>query len=181
MPHLPYATDEWDEFFHPTEGWLLIERTIAFDSWISWRQALPRSHPEGLRLDACTAAVIEALAERLHVLHQQLPGYSELGDTPFRFSRWWDPFSGDDWSTGRVCTFQVEGISSGGLIEAFISTSGLNHLTLSRRSSEEVTARLTGEEVDLFISGQSNLLPSLSPAARPQKKSRPRTSRTPPR
>jgi hypothetical protein len=180
MPHLPFATDDDDEFFHPTEGWLLLDRTIAFDSWISWRQALPRSRSKRARLTSCAADLITALAERLHVLHQQLPGYSNLDDTPFRFSRWWEPGSELEQSACS-CLFSIDGISCSDVIDASRSVDGLSHIELSESPGKLIDARLVGPEVSSFISGQSDLLPSLPPAVRPQKKSRLRTSRTPPR
>jgi hypothetical protein len=180
MPHLPFATDDDDEFLHPTEGWLLLDRTVAFDSWISWRQVLPSSRPKRARLTSCAADLITALAERLHILHQQLPGYSDLDDTPFHFSRWWEPGSDLEWRA-RSCVFRIDGVPCRDVINASRLVDGLNHLELSEAPGKLIDARLVGPEINSFISGQSDLLPSLPPAVRPQKKSRLRTSQTPPR
>lgn len=74
MPHLPYASSDDDEFFHPTEGWLLVDRTIAFDSWIVWRHALPRDRQGRAMLHEEPARLIQALAEGLDAVHQKVPG-----------------------------------------------------------------------------------------------------------
>jgi hypothetical protein len=181
MPHLPYALDDDDEFFHPKEGWLLLDRTIAFDSWIHWRQALPKSRLGRSRLCERTAALIEALAERLHALHQHLPGYADLDDTPFRFSRWWEPSSEGQWSQGSSCVFRIDGCAGRDVVEAYSATPGLEHMAITVMPDDQVRAELCGIEVEDFISGQPGLRLSLPPVARPQKKSRPRRTPNPPR
>lgn len=177
MPHLPYAFDDDDEFFHPAEGWLLIDRTIVFDSWILWRHALPITRWGRSRLDDRVVALITALAERIHAFHQQLPGYSSLDDTPFVFSRWWDPVGEGEWGRGGSCVFRIDGHTNRRVLDAFRSTPGMNHLELTELSGDRFRARLIGEEVDAFNSGQSGLPLSLPPVGRPQRKPQPRKPR----
>lgn len=111
--HLPYAYRPEDEFHHPTEGWLLLERSVAYDSWISWRHVLPAGMRDCRLLTPEISEAIVALAAGIHEVHQLLPGYRHLGESPFRIIRWWDPFAGHPWSSGRICTFEVDGCTSG--------------------------------------------------------------------
>lgn len=178
MPHLPYASDDDDEFLHPEEGWLLIDRTIVFDSWILWRHALPRGRSQRARLDGRVAALITALAERIHALHQQLPGYCDLGDSPFLFSRWWEPGGDDEWGSGGSCIFRIDGQPAGRVLNTFSSMPSLDAVELTPLSGDRFRARLVGAEVEAFTSGQSDLPLSLPPVGRPQKKSQPRTTRS---
>lgn len=109
MPHLGCAFDDDDEFKHPTEGWLLLCRAIAYDGWLSWRHALPANRDDRELLDGPIAARIKLLAERIHGVHQQMPGYQSLDDTPFSFSRWWNPGAEGEWGRGGRCSFGIRG------------------------------------------------------------------------
>jgi hypothetical protein len=131
MPHLPYASHDGDEFRHPVEGWLLLCRTIVFDSWILWRHALPTDRSGQAMLDAETAALITALAEQLHAVHLRLPDYAGLDDTPFVFTRWWDPRSEDEaFRNGSSCVFRIKGQSVQALVEA-VNAAAPSNLTLT--------------------------------------------------
>lgn len=119
MPHLSYAFDDDDEFEHPTEGWLLLCRAIAFDSWVLWRHALPADRDGREMLNEPTATRIACLAERIHAVHQQMPGYSHLADTPFSFSRWWDPRAPGEWALGGRCSFGIRDQDTEDVLIAF--------------------------------------------------------------
>lgn len=107
-PHLPYGFGDNDEFHHPISGWLLLERAIAFDGWISWRQALPEDRYSRGLLTAEIASAIITLAQGLHAVHQRMPGYENLDRSPFVFPRWWDPSASDEWASGGLCLFRLE-------------------------------------------------------------------------
>lgn len=107
-PHLPYAYHDDDEFLHPDEGWLLLDRAIVYDSWLAWRHALPESRAARERLTAEAALAITALAYEVHRIHQRLPGYMRLGASPFKVSRWWDPYADDEWAAGGICLFRID-------------------------------------------------------------------------
>ena len=108
-PHLSYARNDNDEFLHPGEGWLLLDRAVSFDSWITWRQALPDAPTARQQLTGDVAQAITALAYEIHRIHQRLPGYMRLGESPFVFSRWWDPYAEDEWRGGGICLFRIDG------------------------------------------------------------------------
>ena len=117
MPHLPYARNDDDEFLHPSGEWFLIDRAITFDNWLLWRHALPFERHERSQLTAPVAATIETLADAIHDIHQAMPGYKGLGDTPFRVSRWWDPSDQEGWQSGGCCLFRIEGFCSADILE----------------------------------------------------------------
>jgi len=105
-----------DKFKHPISGWLLADRSIVYDAWISWRQALPPDPSHRALLDCQTSNAIMTLAWGIHEVHQRFADYQRIGDTPFHISRWWDPDAEWDWATGQRCLFRIEGSDS----EAFI-------------------------------------------------------------
>jgi hypothetical protein len=107
--HLPYAYSPENEFLHPSEGWLLLERSVAYDSWISWRHVLPAGMRDCRLLTTEISEAIVALAQGIHQVHELVPGYRHLDKSPFRVLRWWDPFGGHPWNSGRICTFEVDG------------------------------------------------------------------------
>lgn len=116
-PHLPYAYNDDDEFLHPVDGWLLLDRAITYDSWISWRHALPSDRQGRNAMTSSVSDAIAAVAEAIHELHQRMPGYQRLDRSPFAFPRWWDPRADDEWQTGRCCLFRLEGSRSRDLLE----------------------------------------------------------------
>lgn len=145
MPHLSYASSDDDEFLHPTEGWLLVDRTIAFDSWIVWRHALPRDRQGRAMLHKEPARLIQALAEGLDAVHQKVPGYSSLGESPFVFLRWWEPRDNDDWAEGARCCFYLQGTSNQAMLDA-APLAGIDFLDLQAISSSLLEARLTSTD-----------------------------------
>jgi hypothetical protein len=146
MPHLPYAQNEGDEFLHPSGEWFLINRAITFDNWLLWRHALPLKRHERRQLTAPVAATIEALAGAIHAVHQTMPGYKGLDDTPFRVSRWWDPSDREGWQSGACCLFLIKGFCSADILEHGARSSSLSLQAVS----------------ELFV--EANLL---SPASQP--------------
>lgn len=108
-PHLPYAFCDEDEFHHPVSGWLLMDRSITFDNWLSWRHALPGDRRGYDRLTGAITESIAGLAAAIHEVHQRLPGYQRLDRSPFVIPRWWDPFADDGWESGCYCLFRVDG------------------------------------------------------------------------
>lgn len=173
MPHLPYAFHDDDEFCHPTDGWLLLDRTIVFDSWILWRHALPLDRRGRSLLHAEAAALITALAERLHAIHLRMPGYNSLDDTPFVFTRWWNPHSEDEASnSGSSCVFRIKDQPCGAITEAFL-VARPDHLTLTPLPGNAMKAELT--HTDPACLGRNGL-----PSGRLQKKGQRRTPQSPP-
>lgn len=138
-PHLSYAYDEDDEFLHPIEGWLLLDRAIAYDSWITWRHALPPERESRNSMTPQVCAVIHTLAEALHDIHQSMPGYEDLGQSPLVVPRWWDPEADDEWSTGRCCLFRVEGFRSGEVIHHWREEDGVIALVMASPHHLEAT------------------------------------------
>lgn len=146
-PYLPYALDEDDEFLHPSLGWLLLARAIAYDSWISWRQALPIDRHSRNSLPETTSRVITALAEEVDAVHQRMPGYSDLYESPIVFPRWWDPYSGDEWATGSCCLFRITGFASRDIMGHWHASS--SRAVFKAVSGLHVEARLTTNPEEL--------------------------------
>jgi hypothetical protein len=139
-PHLPYAYSDEDEFLHPLDGWLLLDRAVVYDSWISWRHVLPRGSRDCQALSGEVNNAILALAAELHAIHQRLPSYRDLGESPFHVTRWWDPFSEDSWSSGKLCIFSLDGLSSDEFIVHWLPVE--SDLHLEALSDTYVRARL---------------------------------------
>jgi hypothetical protein len=183
MPHLPYSSRDDDEFLHPTEGWLLTLRTIVFDSWILWSHALPPDRPGRAMLDAETATLITALAEQLHAVHLQMPGYASLDDTPFVFTRWWNPRSEDKaFRDGSSCVFRIKEQSIKALVEA-VNVAAPGNLTLTPLYPDMV-GRWESSPCDLLRAELKSTDPaflaqSAPPCARLLKKNQRRTRRNP--
>lgn len=118
-PHLPYSEGDHDEFHHPVDGWLLLDRAITFDSWITWRHALPPARAARQLLTKSVSSAIAALAHELHLVHQRMASYAELSTTPFLVPRWWDPYADDRWSTGELCLFCIEGAATEEILKAW--------------------------------------------------------------
>lgn len=109
--HLPYSMSPEEEFQGPNGDWFSIHRAIVFDSWLTWKDALP-GHPISGRLDEDVAATITVLAQKIHTAHALMPEYRRLADTPFRVGRWWDPSATDAWSTGSKVLIRLEHYSA---------------------------------------------------------------------
>lgn len=151
MTHLPYAWRPEDEFLHPFAGWLLLERAVVFDSWLSWRDVLPIGRRDCQAMTLEIHQAITALAGELHSIHQRAPNFRALGANPFKVHRWWDPLADEPWRSGRICLFQVDGYSSEAFIKlrlpqedtvAFEATSELRiQASISQDQAAELEAR----------------------------------------
>jgi hypothetical protein len=87
-------------------------RAVTYDNWLLWIHALPDNPELWRRMDEAAFATIQVLGKRLHLLHQMLPNYRRLSDTPFTVSRWWDPLDNeDDWHLGGRCLLRIDGFS----------------------------------------------------------------------
>ena len=106
MPHLPWAESDDDEFYHPSHGWYLLSRSIVHDGWLSWRHAIPDCKQARQKMPLDVGTSIALLAQALHDVHQTIPGYGDLDDTPFQVYRWWDPEADDEWQTGCCVLFR---------------------------------------------------------------------------
>lgn len=139
-PHLPYAFSDDDEFHHPVSGWLLLDRSITFDNWLSWRHALPGDRRGFGRLTAAVSEAIITIAAAIHQAHQRFPGYQRLDRSPFIVPRWWDPFADDGWESGRFCLFRVDGHSSRDFMDHWIP--GESNVVISMASDSHLEAEL---------------------------------------
>lgn len=112
-PHLSCIDDPSKEFQAPDGTWLLVARAIVYDGWLVWNDALPDEPVLRSKLNRASFEGIEALARRIHVVHQLMPNYRSLTRSPFTVRRWWDPDDEDPlWSAGRACLLKLDGYSS---------------------------------------------------------------------
>lgn len=84
-------------------------RAITLDNWLLWRDALPDNPGHWGLLRVPQFEAIVELGGRLHAMHQTLPDYRCLSDTPWTVSRWWDPFADDGWEAGERCLLRLAG------------------------------------------------------------------------
>lgn len=111
--HLPYSESPADEFQSPSGEWFCTLRAITFDSWLLWRHALPEDLYLWRELSHDVYTTIEALARRIHVMHQTFPDYKRLCDTPFVVSRWWDPTDDSgEWAYGDRVLLKIKGYTA---------------------------------------------------------------------
>jgi len=171
-PHLPYAYRDEDEFHHPVDGWLLLDRSVVYDSWISWRHVLPQASRDCQDLTPEINGAILTLASELHAVHQRMPGYRDLGESPFRIVRWWDPLLDHPWNTGQFCVFFLENCSNDEFISHWRSAESTLHLEVLPSGS--IRARLTQSPAAVL----GSLLPP--DAARPRERARRRKRQSPP-
>lgn len=169
--HLPYAYKPENEFHHPFDGWLLMERSVVYDSWLSWRHVLPRGQRDCSAMTAEVNQAITSLAGGIHQVHQRTPGYRDLGESPFQVLRWWDPHGGPPWSSGSACLFWVSGYSSDEFI-AFWSAAA-SPVSLSADSDLHILATLNPVRAVAPVGPLPGGEPAQSPDA-------PRTRRSPP-
>lgn len=109
--HLPYSDRPEDEFLYPNGQWMYAFRALVTDSWLLWRDALPANPASRALLSAPQVTWIEVLGDALHRIHQTLPGYAQLEDSPFEVRRWLDPHdSGTPWHEGRRCHLRLDGV-----------------------------------------------------------------------
>lgn len=125
--HLPFSESPADEFRTPSGEWFCTLRAIAFDGWLLWKHALPDDILLWRDLNDDVFNTVEALARRIHNLHQLLPDYRRLSDTPFKVSRWWDPTDDTgEWCFGDRVLLRINGYTA-------------------RDVSQEIPSRLKGQ------------------------------------
>jgi hypothetical protein len=119
----------------------------------------------------------------LHAVHLQMPGYASLDDTPFVFTRWWDPDSEDRaFRTGSGCVFRIKEQSIQALVEA-VNVAAPGNLTLTPLHPEAIGV-WEGPTFGLLRAELKNTDPaflaqSAPPCARLLKKNQRRTRRNP--
>ena len=135
--HLPYSHSELDEFLTPDGEWFYSLRSVVYDSWITWHDALPPTLEEREELDAETFKNIIQLGGSLHCFHQSVPDYRQLSQTPFNITRWWDPSDRDErWSKGRACLFSLKDYSATDLVRMIQKKTDLAVAPISKRFVE---------------------------------------------
>lgn len=141
--NLPYSGCHEDELFDPSTGrWRYAFSTIAYDSWLTWRHALPKDCATWSALTKDAALRIKALAERLHMIHIELDDRRSLGESPWRISAWWQPGS-----PGDSCTFVLDGFPASAVVGAERRIHGRARLDLEPLGPGEnpwICARLQG-------------------------------------
>lgn len=111
--HVPYSESPRDEFQTPSGAWYSTFRAIAFDSWLLWKHALPEDIQLWSQMTQPVFETIEVLGQRIHNLHQLLPDYKRLSDSPFRVSMWWDPTDDSgDWNRGDRVQLKLLGYTA---------------------------------------------------------------------
>ena len=143
---MEYATPIADEFRAIDGQNHSIYRTIIFDSWLLWKHALPPSPAAHAELNELRTQGIGCLAEQLHQVHQTMPGYRMLNDTPFRFRRWWDPCD-PDWEHGRRCLFTINGFTSNDIVRR-LAASELRAIERGYEWVEAILPRSALRQVD---------------------------------
>ena len=100
-------------FTAPDKNRYLTIRSVVYDSWIIWQDALPFDPQLRSLLTQDIYNNIVELGTRVHKLHQSMPGYKALSESPFEFILWWDPQDDDeDWKQGKRCRFMVKDFTS---------------------------------------------------------------------
>ena len=134
---LPFSQEELDEFVTPTGEVFYSFRSIVFDSWLIWDDALPDVVEQREELSQEIYDNIICLADSLQVFHQSCPDYRSLNQTPFKVTRWWDPTDRDErWSTGRAALFSVREYSATDLVRMIQKKTDLAVTPVSKRYVE---------------------------------------------
>tara|TARA_Y100000589_G_scaffold119364_1_gene113643 strand:+ start:2915 stop:3343 length:429 start_codon:yes stop_codon:yes gene_type:complete len=134
---LPYSKDELDEFVTPSGEVFYTFRSIVFDSWLIWDDALPDVLEQRELLDADIYNNIISLASSLQTFHQGLPDYRPLTSTPFNVTRWWDPTERDErWNQGKACLFALKDYTATDLVRLIQKRTELAVTPISRRYVE---------------------------------------------
>jgi len=131
------------EFCTPSGEWYCTFRSIVYDSWLLWHDALPESLEQRRLLQQDQFDMIKLLGKKLDLFHRSLPDYKQRADSPFTVSCWWDPTHEDEeWNSGRSCLFSIEGYTSEELIGFLPKRKGarLNPLGLKAISTRFVEA-----------------------------------------
>ena len=130
-----------DQFKAPDGNLYLTVRSIVYDSWITWNDALPVDTAQREMLNSDQYANITELAGRIHKFHQALPGYKATMEPPFEFVLWWDPTDTDpEWNSGKTCRFMLSDFAASDLIHYNKSRRG-NRLELKQLTQRLVEAK----------------------------------------
>lgn len=129
-----------DSFMAPDGNKYLTIRSIVYDSWITWQDALPFDKDSRSKLTQEIYNNIVELAGRIHKLHQSLPNYKQTIDPPFEFVLWWDPEDVDPlWSHGKSCRFMIDNFSA----------QDVQHYNSVRRGNKLIVKPLTRRLVEV--------------------------------
>lgn len=108
---LPGGLDEW--FLTPDGDWYLLLRAVSYDSWLTWRDVFCADPVLAQQIGRPVFLNAVLLSKRIHAIHQLLPDYRRLSNTPFEVSRWWDPTDPLPlWSLGGACILKIEGYTA---------------------------------------------------------------------
>lgn len=116
----PGSLNTW--FLHPSQGWIFLEKAVTYDNWLTWRHVLPRDPASRGKLTPSISQLIERLAGALDSLHRKIPGYHQLGSSPYDVIRWWDPHATDGWELGNRCCFLIEDVPPQAMLAALKSS-----------------------------------------------------------
>ena len=134
---LPYSMNELDEFVTPQGEVYYTLRSIVFDSWLTWKDALPDVLEQRDLLDQDIYENIVSLASSLQTFHQGLADYRPLTSTPFNVTRWWDPTERDErWNQGKACLFSLKDYTATDLVRLIQKRTELAVTPVSRRYVE---------------------------------------------
>ena len=134
---LPFSKDELDQFDTPEGETFYVFRSIVYDSWLVWDDALPDVQSQRDELTQEIYDNIICLADSLHSFHTSCPDYRSLTQTPFKVTRWWDPTERDErWNAGRAALFSVQHYSATDLVRMVQKTTDLAVVPVSKRYVE---------------------------------------------
>ncbi len=135
--------DDMDRFLAPDGEKYLTIRSVVYDSWIIWQDALPFERELRRLMTPEIYNNIVELGTRVHKMHQSMPGYKALGESPFEFISWWDPLDPDpDWKQGKKCRFMINDFTAEE-IEYYSSVKKGNKLTIKPMTTRMVEAIIT--------------------------------------
>ncbi len=133
---------EVDSFLAPDGNTYLTIRSVVYDSWIIWQDAIPFEKDLRLMLTQEIYDNIVELGTRVHKLHQSLPGYKALTESPFDFVLWFDPLDSDpDWNEGKKCRFMIKDFTAEELVY-FNTLKKANKLEVKPMTSRLVEAKI---------------------------------------
>ena len=131
------------KFHAPNGEKYLTIRSVVYDSWIMWQDALPFEREYWRFLTEDIYNNIVELGTRVHKMHQSFPGYKALSESPFEFILWWDPTDQDpDWNQGKKCRFMINDFTAEE-IAYYSSIKKGNKLTIRPMTTRMVEAMIT--------------------------------------
>lgn len=134
---LPFSDCELDELTLPDGELIYSFRSVVYDSWLNWNDALPACTEERKQLNEDICSNIIKLASNLHSFHQSLPDYRQLTQSPFKVTRWWDPTDRDErWNSGSACLFSMTDYSATDLVRLIQRKTELAVTPVSKRYVE---------------------------------------------